>query len=192
MDESHYLCRKNICHMMRTLNDIALQRRSIRKYDGRPVTREELEMLVRFAQEAPSWKNQQTSRYHIVTSPDIFAVARQCLAGSNPQKTEGAGALIVTSFRHDIVGHTHGVPDNEGGNGWGWYDLGLQNAYLLLKAAEIGLDTLVIGIRSAEQLRQLLAIPQNETIGAVIAVGHRVEDAQRPPRKELNKIVIFY
>lgn len=177
---------------MTTLNDIALQRRSIRKYDGRTVTREELETLIRFAQEAPSWKNQQTSRYHIVTSPDIFAAARQCLAGSNPQKTERAGALIVTSFKHDIVGHTHGVPDNEGGNGWGWYDLGLQNAYLLLKAAEQGLDTLVIGIRSAEQLRRLLAIPEDETIGAVIAVGHRVEDAQRPPRKDLNEIVTFY
>ncbi len=177
---------------MTTLNDIALHRRSIRKYDGRTVTREELETLIRFAQEAPSWKNQQTSRYHIVTSPDVFTAARQCLAGSNPQKTEEAGALIVTSFKHNIVGHTHGVPDNEGGNGWGWYDLGLQNAYLLLKAAEQGLDTLVIGIRSAEQLRQLLAIPEDETIGAVIAVGHRVEDAQRPPRKELDEIVTFY
>lgn len=177
---------------MNTLNDIARHRRSIRKYNGRAVSREELETLVRFAQEAPSWKNQQTSRYHIVTSPDTLLAARQCLAGSNPQKTEGVGALIVTSFQHNVVGHTHGVPDNEGGNGWGWYDLGLQNAYLLLKAAEMDLDTLVIGIRSAEQLRQLLSIPEDETIGAVIAVGHRVEDATRPPRKELSDIVTFY
>ena len=175
-----------------TLNDIALHRRSIRKYNGTSVSREELETLVRFAQEAPSWKNQQTSRYHIVTSPALLAQARTCLGGSNPQKTEGVGALIVTSFKHNIVGHTHGEPDNEGGNGWGWYDLGLQNAYLLLKAAEMDLDTLVIGIRSAEQLRSLLAIPEDETIGAVIAVGHRVEDAQRPPRKELSEIVRFY
>ena len=177
---------------MKSLNNIALQRRSIRKYNGHPVSREELEGLVRFAQEAPSWKNQQTSRYHIVTSPETLAAARQCLRGSNPQKTEGAGALIVTTFKHDIVGHTHGQPDNEGGNGWGWYDLGLQNAYLLLKASEKGLDTLVIGIRSAEELRTLLQIPEDETIGAVIAVGHRVEDAQRPPRKELDEVVRFY
>ena len=128
-----------------SLDSIALHRRSIRKYDGRQVTREELETLIRFAQEAPSWKNQQTSRYHIVASAEKLAAARQCLRGSNPQKTENAGALIVTSFKRDIVGHTHGVPDNEGGNGWGWYDLGLQNAYLLLKAAEMDLDTLVIG-----------------------------------------------
>lgn len=175
-----------------SLDSIALHRRSIRKYDGRPVTREELETLIRFAQEAPSWKNQQTSRYHIVTSAEKLAAARQCLRGSNPQKTENAGALIVTSFKRDIVGHTHGVPDNEGGNGWGWYDLGLQNAYLLLKAAELNLDTLVIGIRDADELRALLQIPEDETIGAVIAVGHRVEDVQRPPRKALDDIVRFY
>jgi len=175
-----------------TLNEIALHRRSIRKYDGRPVTREELQTLVRFAQEAPSWKNQQTSRYHIVISPEMVAKARTCLGGTNPQKTEGVGALVIATFKHDIVGHTHGVPDNEGGNGWGWYDLGLQNAYLLLKAAELDIDTLVIGIRHADQLRALLQIPEDETIGAVIAVGHRVEDAKRPPRKELEEIVDFY
>lgn len=174
------------------LEEIAAKRRSIRKYNGQTVTREELETIVRFAQEAPSWKNQQTSRYHIVTTPATIIAARQCLGGSNPQKTEGVGALIITSFKHDIVGHTHGVPDNEGGNGWGWYDLGLQNAYLLLKASEMDLDTLVIGIRSAEQLRNLLHIPEDESIGAVIAVGHRVEDAQRPPRKDLDEIVKFY
>jgi len=175
-----------------TLNDIAAHRRSIRKYNGQPISREELETLIRFAQEAPSWKNMQTSRYHIVCSPETIAAARQCLGGSNPQKTENTAALIVTTFKHDIVGHTNGIPDNEGGNGWGWYDLGLQNAYLLLKAAEMNLDTLVIGIRHANQLRALLQIPEDETIGAVIAVGHRVEDAKRPLRKELDDIARFY
>lgn len=177
-----------------TLNEIAGVRRSIRKYDpSKAVSREELMDIVRFAQEAPSWKNKQTSRYHIAVTPEQVAAVRSCLAGSNPQKTEGVGALIVTTFRHTIVGFDReGNPDNEGGNSWGWYDLGLQNAYLLLKAAELGLDTLVIGIRSAEQLRQVLGIPETETIGAVIAVGHRAEEAQRPPRKELDDIVKFY
>ena len=32
-----------------------------------------------------------------------------------------------------------GSPVNEAGDGWGYYDLGLQNDNLLLKAAELGL-----------------------------------------------------
>lgn len=178
----------------KTLDEIAAVRRSIRKYDGsKDVSREELETIIRFAQEAPSWKNQQTSRYHVVCSPDIIAKLRACLGGTNPQKTEGTKALIVTSFRRNIVGfNREGVPDNEVGNGWGFYDLGLQNAYLLLKAAEEGLDTLVIGIRDEPSIRALLNIPEDETIAAVIAVGHRAEEPQRPPRKELEKIATFY
>lgn len=178
----------------KTLDEIAAVRRSIRKYDGsKDVSREELETIIRFAQEAPSWKNQQTSRYHVVCNPDIIAKLRACLGGTNPQKTEGTKALIVTSFRRNIVGfNREGEPDNEVGNGWGFYDLGLQNAYLLLKAAEEGLDTLVIGIRDEPSIRALLNIPEDETIAAVIAVGHRAEEPQRPPRKELEKIATFY
>ncbi|MCR5819916.1 MAG: nitroreductase family protein [Bacteroidaceae bacterium] len=179
---------------VKTLDEIAATRRSIRKYDAsQSVSRAELETVIKFAQEAPSWKNQQTSRYHVVCSPDLVLKLRDCLGGTNPQKTEGAKALIVTTFRHNIVGfNREGVADNEVGNGWGFYDLGLQNAYLLLKAAEIGLDTLVIGIRNEPSIRVLLNIPEDETIAAVIAVGHRIEDAQRPPRKELDSIVSFY
>ena len=39
-------------------------RRSVRKYDPNvSVTREQMEELIRAAQEAPSWKNSQTGRY---------------------------------------------------------------------------------------------------------------------------------
>ena len=177
-----------------TLEEIALHRRSIRKYDAsRTVTEAELLEIIRFAQEAPSWKNQQTSRYHVAHTPEAIAAVRQCLRGSNPQKTEGVGTIVVTTFKHNVVGfNNEGQPDNEGGNGWGWYDLGLQGAYFLLKAAELDIDTLVIGIRDAEALRRILSIPADETIGAVIAVGHRVEDAQRPPRKATEDIVTFH
>jgi len=176
-----------------TLDEVIKRRQSIRKYDGTAVTREEIEQMVKCAQLAPSWKNSQTSRFHVVLSADKLQQAREKgMLGRNFEKTEGVGALIIATFKHNIVGHTHGVPDNEGGNGWGWYDLGQQNAYLLLKAAELDIDTLVIGIRHADQLRALLQIPEDETIGAVIAVGHRVENAQRPPRKPLEEIVNFY
>ncbi len=175
------------------LNSIAATRRSIRKYDPtRPVTDAELLEVIRFAQEAPSWKNKQTSRYYVARTPEAITAVRSAFATGNFGKTEGVGALVVTTFKHNIVGfNLEGQPDNEGGNGWGWYDLGLQGAYFLLKAAEIGLDTLVIGIRDADILRRMMNIPADETVGAVIAVGHRVEDAVRPPRIPTEDIAVF-
>ena len=63
---------------------------------------------------------------------------------------------------------------------------------LLLKAAELGLDTLVMGIRDGEALRELLNIPDSENVVAVIAVGYRgQEPPERPKRKELEVVAKF-
>ena len=42
-------------------------RRSIRKYDGtRMLTKEQVEELVKAANLAPTWKNSQTGRFHVI------------------------------------------------------------------------------------------------------------------------------
>ncbi|WP_418404272.1 nitroreductase family protein [Blautia sp.] len=170
-------------------------RRTIRKYAAdSEVTREQMEALIRAAQEAPSWKNSETGRYYCVLSREMVDKIRAtCLPGArNAEKSENA-ALIVTTFVHDRAGfQKDGTADNELGNGWGCYDLGLQNENLILKAADMGLSTLIMGLREADKLRELLDIPDTETIVAVIAVGKADESPNRPPRKELNEIARFF
>ena len=82
--------------------------------------------------------------------------------------------------------------DNELGNGWGCYDLGLQNENLILKAEDLGLSTLIMGLRESDKLRELLDIPEIETVVSVIAVGKADESPARPPRKELDAIAKFF
>ena len=170
-------------------------RRTIRKYAANSeVTREQVEALIRAAQEAPSWKNSETGRYYCVLSREMVDKIRtSCLPGArNAEKSENA-ALIVTTFVHDRAGfQKDGTADNELGNGWGCYVLGLQNENLILKAADIGLSTLIMGLREADKLRELLDIPDTETIVAVIAVGKADESPNRPPRKELDEIARFF
>ena len=160
-------------------------RRTVRKYAAdSEVTREQMETLIHAAQEAPSWKNSQTGRYYCVLS---------CLPGAgNAGKSENA-ALIVTTFVHDRAGfQKDGTADNELGNGWGCYDLGLQNENLILKAEDLGLSTLIMGLRESDKLRELLDIPETETVVSVIAVGKADESPARPPRKELDTIAKFF
>ena len=170
-------------------------RRSVRKYDPNvSVTREQMEELIRAAQEAPSWKNSQTGRYYCVLSEEIVnKIRKNCLPGArNAEKSEHA-ELIFTTFVHNRAGfQTDGTPDNELGNGWGCYDLGLQNANLILKATDLGLSTLIMGLREADKLREILSIPETETIAAVIAVGKAAEEPTRKPRKSLNEIAKFF
>ena len=136
------------------------QRRSIRRYQAQPVGKEQIEQMIEAAIQAPTWKNSQTGRYHVVMSqPLLDQLKEQGLARFNAENTHDAPVLIVTTFVKDRSGfEKNGQPSNELGNGWGCYDLGLQNMNLLLKAEELGLSTLVMGIRDAEAIRRLLGI----------------------------------
>ena len=170
-------------------------RRSVRKYSSHTnVTKEQIQQLVQVALEAPSWKNTETGRYYCVLSEDMSQKLRkECLCyANNDVKTEHA-ALIVTTFVHNRAGfQTDGTPDNEIGNGWGCYDLGLQNENLILKATELGLSTLIMGLRDGDKIREMLSIPESETIVSVIAVGKADEDPSRPRLRELEYVLKFF
>ena len=179
---------------MKTFDEIIRTRRSVRSYDpDRSVPREVVEQLIAAATEAPSWKNQQTSRYHVVTSPEMLAGLKSCLLSQNQTTVKDAPVLIVTTFVRGVVGFNNdGTPTNELGDGWGIYDLGLHNALLLLKAADLGLDSIVLGLRDAGAIRTLLEIPQDEVVVSVIGIGYRSKESIRPPRKEVADIAKFY
>ncbi len=170
--------------------DLLEARRSIRQFDGtRKVTQEQVDQMVYAAIQAPSWKNSQTARYYAVLSDEMIARVSEALPAFNAKSSAGA-ALIVTTFVANRAGfNREGVADNEAGNGWGYYDCGLHNANLILAAKDMGLDTLVMGIRDADKLREVLEIPESELVVAVIAVGYAAAPAEKPKRKTPQDIV---
>mgnify|MGYP000591573374 FL=1 len=123
----------------------------------------------------------------------VDKIRMECLPDAgNAGKSEHA-ALIITTFVHDHAGfQKDGSADNELGNGWGCYDLGLQNENLILKATDLGLSTLIMGLREADRLREILNIPETETIVSVIAVGKAAEEPIRPHRKPIEEIAKFF
>lgn len=167
-------------------------RRSIRSYDGtKKITKDEITTLIKTTQEAPSWANTQTTRYYVVISDEKLPALMNILPQFNKANSEGASALIVSTYVKDKSGFSAGRPSNEIGNGWGAYDNGQSNAYLILKAREMGFGTLIMGARDAEPIRQLLNIPESETIMAVIALGYVKRDSPRPPRKDVEEVLMF-
>lgn len=168
-------------------------RRSIRSYDtGKKVTEAQVKEIIEAAIQTPSWKNSQTARYYCILSDEMIQkVSSECLPPFN-QKSSGGASLIVTTFVKQVSGHTNGEPDNELGDGWGCYDLGLHNENFILKAKEMGLGTLIMGIRNAEKIREILQIPEEEIIVAVIALGYPLADTPKRPRKTAEEIAKFY
>ena len=170
--------------------NLLVSRRSVRAYrEGTEVDRDLITEIVREAQLAPSWKNSQTARCYVALSPEKRAAVLDCLPEFNQKSSANAAAFLVTTFVRGVSGFMDGVPVNEGGNLWGAYDLGLNNAYLILEAREKGFDTLIMGIRDTAKLRSLLGIPEEEEVMAVIALGKRAGEPAFRPRVEIERIL---
>ena len=170
--------------------ELIFARNSIRAYES-AIPHDDLIAVLKAAQRAPSWKNQQTSRCYAVESPEILEILRKALPSFNAKNAANA-ALIVTTFVKGIVGFDGEAPANEVGDGWGAYDLGLHDAFLILAASDLGYDTLIMGLRSSDEIREKLGIPENEQIMSVIAIGKRSKDAVLRPRKELEEVTKFF
>ena len=170
-------------------------RRSMRKYDSsKKVDEATVKAMIEAAIMAPSWKNAQTARYYCIKSEALLSQFKaECLPSFNAKNAADAPVLIVTTFVKNGSGfNPDGEPTNELGNGWGFYDLGLHNENLVLKARDLGLDTLIMGIRDADKIREMLSISDDEIIVAVIAVGYAAQEARMPPRKAADEILKFF
>lgn len=175
-----------------TFSEVMKTRRSVRNYDAsKTISQEEVRALLSEVQEAPSWANQQSSRYYVAMTPEKVNAVRE-LIGMNKKNTEGANVFIVSTFERGKSGFFRDEATNEIGDGWGAYDNGLSNAYLVLQARAMGFDTLIMGMRDGDGLRALFGIPDTETVMAVIALGYRAEEPNRPERKKLDEVVRFY
>ena len=173
--------------------ELIKERRSVRAYREAEITHEELLGIMKEAQMAPSWKNMQASRCYIVESPGkVSAFRKGALPEYNQNSTAKASAYIVTTFVRNTVGYLDGKPQTELGNKWGAYDLGLHDAYLLLAARNAGWDTLVMGLRNVEYIRETLGIPAEEDVVSVIAVGKRSAEPVLRPRKETEEVAKFF
>ena len=128
--------------------------------------------------------------YAFVTVQSQAKFQETCLPPFNATRSTNAAYLVATYVRN-VSGYNvqANTPENEAGNGWGCYDLGLQTENLLLKATELGYSTLVMGIRDADAIRKLLSIPAEEEIMAVIAVGKAAEAPFRPKRKAVEDVL---
>lgn len=177
-----------------SFDEVISTRRSVRSFDaGKSISEAEVRSVIAAAQEAPSWANTQTSRYYVALSEEKADAVREVIGEWNKKNTEGAPVFIVSTYVRGRSGFGRGgEPANEVGDGWGAYDNGLSDAHLVLKARAMGFDTLIMGMRDAEALRRIFSIPDEETVMAVIALGYRTTDPQRPARKALDEIVTFF
>jgi nitroreductase len=171
-------------------NELIKERRSVRAYGAAP-THEEIVAILSDAQQAPSWKNSQTTRWYVVESPEKHEELRQALHIANQNKVVNA-AMIVSTYVRNIAGFTKEEPDKKSETDGEHMILAFTMPIFSLRQKNIGYDTLIMGLRDGQKIREILAIPENEEVLSVIAIGRRGEEPTFRPRKELKEIVKFY
>ena len=167
-------------------------RRSIRKYAPCVVKSEEIEELIKSAQLAPSWKNSQTARFYVALSEEAKKGVINNLASFNAERTQDAGAFIVTTVVHGRSGYTREGEGTHLGNGFECFDNGLAVENLILKAHEMGYGTLIMGLYNESGLREMFNIPDGEHIVVVIALGKADICPDMPERRSLEQILKIY
>ena len=176
-----------------SFDEVLATRRSVRSYDAtKTISEAEVRELLIATQEAPSWANMQPSKYYVAMSPEKIEAVANLVGERNKQNIAGAPVLIVSTYEKGKSGFFRGEQTNEVGDGWGAYDNGLSNAYFILKARAKGFDTLIMGMRDSDALRELFNIPENEAIMAVISLGYRSGEPRQPEHRPLEEVVEFF
>lgn len=161
--------------------DIFLKRSSGRNYDRtRHVTHEQLQLLIKSAQAAPSSSNEQPWNFIICdrfTAPEAFNKVLQTLVPQNKNWAQDAAVLIV------VVASLHSRKGTL--NKWALYDTGAAAFSMALEATLLGLMAHQMGGFSAQQISQEFAISDTYLPIAIIAIGyaHEAHDSRQKRRK---------
>lgn len=168
-------------------------RRSVRKYLDKPVSRELIKEVMKAAQKAPSWKNSQVSRYYVVDSEETRQRLLDCLPDFNKKNVQNAPVLIVTTVVRGRSGFERdGSYSSHLKDGFQYFDNGLQVENLCLKAWELGLGTLIMGLYDEAAIRECLQVPDTQEIVTVIGMGYGDIEPQMPKRRDIEEVVTFF
>ncbi len=153
-------------------------RRSIRVYQDRPIPNDLLLQILEAGRWAPTGANLQPWHFIVVTDPEtrrrIGEVTRFLFIKSS--HVEKAPVVIVLGF-------------NTQKGKYGRYDVTLAGGNMMIMATYLGLGTCWIGAFDESKVKKILEIPENIEVIGLITLGYPGENAEVPPRVELEKIV---
>ena len=170
-------------------------RRSIRKFKEDPVTHDTVNAIVEAASYAPSWKNTQISRYHIVENKDILKeIADNCVLNFefNQKTISRAPQLVVVSMIEKRCGYERdGSFSTSKEDRWEMYDAGIASQTFCLAAHDMGVGTVILGIFDEEKVAKAISLPEGQKVAALIAMGYPNQECEAPKRKTVEELVNY-
>ncbi len=157
--------------------DTIYARRSIRKYQDKPVEKEKLEILIKAAMAAPSANNNKPWEFVVITDPGVMDQVRSALMFG---KYNAPAAIVV-------CGNTSVFKNPISSQFW-VQDCSAATENILLAAVTLGLGTVWLGVHPihnfSKRIAKVLGLPSHIKPLNVIYVGYPAEE--KPARTQFN------
>ncbi len=168
-------------------------RRSIRKYRTERVDRSVLESIISTASYAPSWKNTQITRYIAIEDTSLIQeIANKFTPEFNANIIRQVSTLIAVTFIKNRCGFERdGSYSTKKEDRWQMFDVGVACQTFCLAAHDKGLGTVIMGIWDEDGITDLLHIPENQELAALIAIGYPDDTPSAPKRKSVEDLLTY-
>ncbi|MCG7841290.1 MAG: nitroreductase family protein, partial [Methanomassiliicoccales archaeon] len=151
---------------METLDAIKT-RKSVRRFQDRPVEREKMNALLEAAVQAPSWTNKQCWRFIVVTEKETIEKLTKANSNFNSWLKDAPVVIVACADPKDS-GESNGMQ-------YFMMDVSLAMHNLVLAATDMGLGTCYIGAFDEKRTREILEIPENIRVVAMTPLGYSLD-----------------
>jgi len=157
------------------------ERRSIRRYQQRPVDDEILTTLMEAVRLAPSASNRQEWRFIVVKDraqiEKLATITGQLFLATAPVIVAGVALNPERVMRCEVPAYA--------------VDLSIALTHLMLAAVEHGLGTCWIGWFDQNEVKRTLRIPDEYKVVGLLTLGYPAESPDFRGRKPLNEVVSY-
>jgi len=167
-------------------------RRSVREFTEQKVSHTILEQIVDAASFSPSWKNTQISRYIAIEDEQLKERIAESTKSNNSNIIRGAKTLIVVTFIKNRCGYERdGSFTTSKGDSWQMFDCGIASQTFCLAAHEFGVSSVIMGIFDDKEIAEIIELPEDREVGALIAIGYETEHPTAPKRKTVEDLLEY-
>lgn len=177
-----------------TGQELIRSRRTVRRYNDRPIEKEIFDAVFDNVRFAPSWKNTQTARYTVLQGEKKAEFIEKALTvwPRNASIAEQAAAVIVVSTVHGLAGfNDDGSYTTAKEDRWEVFDAGIATQQLCLALHAEGVGSVIMGLFDEKAAHELAQLPENEIVSVVVCCGYPLDEAKCPPKKEKEEIVRY-
>ncbi len=177
---------------MDDLMSIIKSRRSIRRFQEKPVPEDILHKLLEAARWAPSWANTQCWHFVVVKDMEVKKKIQETVSSRNPSYLAlvNAPVLLVVCGQLKRSGYYSDKYPTKFGD-WFMYDLGLATQNLCLAAHDSGLGTVIVGLFDHDRVGEIVKLPPEHEVMVLVPLGYPDHAPSPPKRKELEDFVHY-